>query len=226
MPGACYAPERVRTPLLRVGPKGAGEFREASWDEALTTIADRMREAIDRSGRESVVAFTYNSSAAVIERDSLTEAFFAAIGATVADHTICAATMGAAWESVFGDMASADPLDVVNSDLIVIWGANPTVSNTHFPPLVQQAVARGAKLVVIDPRRTAIAKRADLHLAVRPGTDVALAMAIAGEWATNGQLAGDFIEAHAESADEFLAQPATGRSSGPPRCADSGPTTS
>ena len=76
-----YAPERVRTPLMRVGPKGAGEFREASWDEALTTIADRMREAIDRSGRESVVAFTYNSSAAVIERDSLTEAFFAAIGA-------------------------------------------------------------------------------------------------------------------------------------------------
>ncbi len=134
--------------------------------------------------------------------------------------------MGAAWESVFGDMASADPLDVVNSDLIVIWGANPTVSNTHFPPLVQQAVARGAKLVVIDPRRTAIAKRADLHLAIRPGTDVVLAMAIAGEWATNGRLAPTSSTPMPIGARSSYAPPATGRSTGPPRCAGSTRTTS
>ena len=151
----------------------------------------------------------------MIERDSLTEAFFAAIGATVADHTICAATMGAAWESVFGDMASADPLDVVNSDLVVIWGANPTVSNTHFPPLVQQAVARGAKLVVIDPRRTAMAKRADLHLAIRPGTDVALGD---GDRRPMGRQRTPRPSTSSTpmptSAEEFLARaPATGRSS-------------
>jgi len=200
-----YAPERVMTPLVRTGPKGAGEFREATWEEATALIVGRMRRAIDSKGADAVVAFTYNSSAAVLERASLSEAFFAAIGATIIDHTICAETMGAAWVSVFGEMASADPRDVVHSKLVVIWGANPTISNTHFPPLVQHAVAAGAKVVVIDPRRTAMAKRADLHLAVRPGTDTVLAFAIANHWARNGHLDREFSDAHATGADEFLA---------------------
>ena len=200
-----YAPERVMTPLVRTGPKGAGEFRAATWEEATALIAARMHAAIDRKGADAVVAFTYNSSAAVLERASLSEAFFAAIGATIVDHTICAETMGAAWQSVYGDMASADPRDVINSKLVVIWGANPTVSNTHFPPLVQQAVAAGAKVVVIDPRRTAMAKRADLHLAIRPGTDTVLALAIANHWAGNGHLDREFSDAHSQGVDEFLA---------------------
>ena len=199
-----YAPERVLTPLVRTGPKGAGEFRAASWDEALAIIAARMGSAIERKGPGSVVAFTYNSSAALVERASLSEAFFAAIGAAVVEHTICAHTMGASWDSVFGDMASADPTDVVNAQLVVVWGANPTVSNTHFPPLVQQAVDRGAKLVVIDPRRTAMAARADLHLAIRPGSDTALAYAVANIWLGRGWLDRAFMAAHAEGAEEFL----------------------
>jgi anaerobic selenocysteine-containing dehydrogenase len=194
----------VQTPLVRTGPKGAGEFRAATWDEALALVADRMRAAIDRTGADAIVAFTYNSSAARIQKDSLTEALFAAIGATVAEHTICAHTMGAAWESVYRGMASADPADVVNSKLVVVWGANPTVSNTHFPPLVQQAVDAGARLVVIDPRRTAMAKRADLHLAIRPGTDVALAYAIANLWLGHGHIDREFLAQHAEGWEEFL----------------------
>ena len=200
-----YAPERVMTPLIRTGAKGSGAFREASWQEATTLIADRMRTAIDSKGPDAVVAFTYNSSAATLERASLTEAFFAAIGATIAEHTICAHTMGEAWSSVFGSMSTANPYDVVNSQLVVIWGANPTVSNTHFPPLVQQAVANGAKVVVIDPRRTAMAKRCDLHLAIRPGTDTVLALAIANYWSHYNLLNADFIAEHADGADEFLA---------------------
>ncbi len=200
-----YAPERVLSPLIRTGAKGAGEFREATWEEALGLVAHRMRGAIARSGPDAVVAFTYNSSAAVLERASFTEAFFAAVGATIAEHTICAATMGAAWDSVFGEMASADPREVVHSKLVVIWGANPTVSNTHFPPLVQQAAKAGARVVVIDPRATAMAKRADLHLAIRPGTDAVLALAVANHWAATGRLAHEFIAAHADGAEALLA---------------------
>jgi anaerobic selenocysteine-containing dehydrogenase len=200
-----YAPERVLTPLVRTGPKGSGEFRSATWDEAMGLIGTRLRTALDTKGPESVVAFTYNSSAARVETASLTEAFFAAISATVVDHTICAHTIGVAWESVFGGMRSADPNDVVHSKLIVVWGANPTVSNTHWPPLVQQAVAAGAKVVVIDPRRTAMAARADLHLAIRPGTDVVLAYAIARLWSVHGHLDHEFITAHVTGADDFLA---------------------
>ena len=200
-----YAPERVMTPLIRVGAKGSAKFRKAGWDEALELVAERIRQAIDSSGNDSVVAFTYNSSAAAVERKSMTEALFAALGSTIAEPTICARTMGAAWSSVYGSMASADPLDVVHARLIVIWGANPTVSNTHFPPLVAKAVERGAKVVVIDPRRTAMAKRADLHLAIRPGTDIVLASAIANHWRANGHLDETFIADHSSGADEVLA---------------------
>ena len=200
-----YAPERVLTPLVRVGPKGTGSFRAASWDEALRVVADRMSTTLADRGPDGIVAFTYNSSAATIERASATEALFAALGATVAEHTICAHTMGVAWDRVFGTMASADPVDVVHSKLVVIWGANPTVSNTHFPPLVQRAVDAGARTVVIDPRRTAMAKRADLHLPIRPGTDVVLALAIAHRWATEGHIDDAFVAQHADGADAFLA---------------------
>ena len=199
-----YAPERVLTPLVRTGPKGSGQFRPASWDDALALVAERMRDAIDRAGPDAVVAYTYNSSAAGVERASLTEALFAAIGATVVEHTICAHTMGVAWDSVYRGMASADPADVVHSRLVVVWGANPTVSNTHWPPLVQQAVQRGAKVVVIDPRRTAMAARADMHLAIRPGADAALAYAVADLWAADGHIDRDFVAEHADGVDEFL----------------------
>lgn len=200
-----YAPERVMTPLIRTGPKGSGQFRTASWDEAVALVAGRIGEAVASTGPDAVVAFTYNSSAAATERSSFTEAYFAAIGATVADPTICAEINAVAFASVFDGMRSADPRDVVNANLVVIWGANPTVSNTHFPPLVQQARERGAKVVVIDPRTTAMAQRADLHLAVRPGTDVVLALAIANYWAAHGMVDRDFADAHATGVDEFLA---------------------
>lgn len=200
-----YAPERVLTPLVRVGPKGSGEFRAASWDEAIGLVADRMRAAVADRGPDAVVAFTYNSSAAQIETVSLTEALFAVMGATIVEHTICAHTMGSAKASVYDGMASADVHDVVHSKLVVVWGANPTVSNTHFPPLVQQAVKDGAKVVVVDPRRTAMAARADLHLAIRPGTDVVLAAAIARYWNDHGLVDRAFADAHADGVDEFLA---------------------
>jgi anaerobic selenocysteine-containing dehydrogenase len=138
----------------------------------------------------------------------MTEAFFAALGATSVDHTICAATASAAWRSVYAGMLSIDPLDVLHAELVVVWGANPTVSNTHFPPLVQQAVDRGARVIVIDPRRTAMAKRADLHLAVRPGTDVVLALAVANYWAGHDMIDTAFVAANADGADAFLAEAA------------------
>jgi anaerobic selenocysteine-containing dehydrogenase len=204
-----YAPERVMTPLIRIGAKGEGIFREATWDEAMALIGTRMHAAVDSAGPDAIVGFTYNSSAGKRESSSLTDAFFAAIGATEIDHTICAATADASWQSVYLGMRSADPLDVVHAQLVVVWGANPTVSNTHFPPLVQQAVDNGAKLVVIDPRRTAMAKRADLHLAVRPGTDIALAMAVANYWVEHEMVDYDFLSVHADGGHEFLTEAAS-----------------
>ena len=102
-------------------------------------------------GAGSVVAYTYNSSTARIEQHSATEAFFAAIGSAEVEHTICAHTVGEAWASVFGSMGSADPADVVHSDLVVLWGANPNASNVHVAELLRKAQRSGTRIVVIDP---------------------------------------------------------------------------
>lgn len=172
-----------------------------------------MRGAIARSGPDAVVAFTYNSSAAVLERASFTEAFFAAVGATIAEHTICAATMGP-WDSVFGEMASADPrggAQQVGGRL----GRQPD-GEQHSPftaSLVQQAAKAeyqgGGDRSAGDGHE---GRRADLHLAIRPGTGAVLALAVASHWAATGRLAHEFIAAHADGAEALLAAAASGRS--------------
>src|SRR3954452_8643092 len=203
--GRVYAPERVLTPLVRTGPKGAGEFDAASWDDALDLVVDRLRVAEAGAGPESVVPFVYNSSAPLLQ-DEAGERLWKRFGASRVRHTVGGATHGAAYHVVFGDMFSADPFDVEHSQLIVVWGANPTVSNIHFPPIVTRAQREhGATVVVVDPRRTAMAARADLHLAVRPGTDVVLAYAVAAELERQGLLADAFLAEHATGVEEFLA---------------------
>ncbi len=199
-----YSPERVLTPLVRAGPKGSGQFRVASWDEALDLAAGRIGQAL-AVDPATVVPYLYNSSAGAVGAGVLGPLLWDALGASAVDHTICAATAGRAWDLTFGAMPGADLLDVVHAQLVVVWGANPAISNTHFPPLVNQARRNGAAVVVVDPRRTAMAKRADLHLAVRPGTDVVLAMAVAAELDRRGQVDREFTDAHVVGVDEYLA---------------------
>jgi anaerobic selenocysteine-containing dehydrogenase len=202
-PARVYSPDRVMTPLIRTGPKGVGEFRPASWDEALDLVAARVADAL-ADDPASVVPYLYNSSCGEIGAGLLGPLLWDALGASKVDLTICAATTGMAWAMTFGGMVGADPLDVVHSQLVVVWGANPSISNTHFPPLVQHARRNGATLVVVDPRRTAMAKRADLHLAVRPGTDVVLALAVARELGQRDAVDTAFTDAHAYGVDEYL----------------------
>ena len=149
--------------------------------------------------------YLYNSSAAVLESDGLTPLLFEALEAAEVEHTICAATASKAWRLVLGTMPSADPTDVADSDLIVVWGANPTVSNSHLAPRIEARAREGAKVVVIDPRRTPAADRASRFLPVKPGTDVVLAMAAAAELERRGAVDRAFVDEHAEGADEYLA---------------------
>lgn len=200
-----YSAERIMTPLVRVGAKGSGEFRATTWDEAINIIANRIRAAIDEGGPDSILPYLYNSSAGKLETNFLTPHLFERLGCPEIEHTICAATMTAAWKQVFGTMLSADPLDVVHSRLVVVWGANPGITGTHFLQLLNAARQTGTQLVVIDPRRTTAAARADLHLAVRPGTDVVLAYALARWLAHNNGVDTEFVQQYASGVDEFLA---------------------
>ncbi|HEX9260636.1 MAG TPA: molybdopterin-dependent oxidoreductase, partial [Acidimicrobiales bacterium] len=200
-----HGPERVLTPLVRTGPKGSGELREATWDEALDLVVARLQQAAAGAGPSSVLAFTYNSSGGVLAASGLTGRLWRRFGASEAEHTICAASTGAAWRDTYGTMASADPLDIEHAAFILVWGANPTVSNTHLPPLVNKAKRNGARIAVVDPRRTAMAARADIHLALRPGTDVVAALAMARYLHQHSLLNRTFLESHADGVDEYLA---------------------
>jgi anaerobic selenocysteine-containing dehydrogenase len=196
--------DRVRTPLLRTGPKGSGSFTPITWDEALERAAAMIGDAVEQHGPASVVPFLYNSSAGAAAAGGLTVRLFRELGTSEVAHTICAATAANAWHTVFPDMLSADVVDVAHSDLVVVWGANPSVSNPHLTPLLVDARSRGAAVVVIDPRRTSAAARADLHLAVRPGTDAALALGVAAALEGAGLVDRSFCDAHASGVDEYL----------------------
>lgn len=199
-----YSPERLRTPLIRTGAKGENSFREATWDEALRVVADAIRSAIDSDGPDAVLPYVYNSSTGLLESSGAMVELFARLGCPDVEHSICAATYGAAWRQMYRGMESANPLHVADARLLVVWGANPNVSNTHLVPLVNEMVSRGGKLIVVDPRRIGVADRADLHLQIRPGTDAVLALAAIAELERRGAHDADFLSRHAVGVDEIM----------------------
>ncbi|HSB85336.1 MAG TPA: molybdopterin-dependent oxidoreductase, partial [Ilumatobacteraceae bacterium] len=205
MPRIVHGPDRIMTPLLRRGPKGAGEFAAISWEEALDLFAAKIRQAVDALGWSSVVPYLYTSSGGKLARAGLSPLVWETLGAARTDITICAAVVGEAWDRTYGTMPSADPLDLQHSALIVVWGANPNVSHPHLAPVIEARRRAGAKVVVVDPRRTPIASRADLHLAVRPGTDGVLAMAIAALLERNEHVDRAFVERWVDGAGDYLA---------------------
>ncbi|MGZ4724612.1 MAG: molybdopterin-containing oxidoreductase family protein [Ilumatobacteraceae bacterium] len=204
-PQLLHGPDRITTPLRRSGPKGSGQFVEIGWDEALDLFAQKVTEAVATHGWESVVPYLYSSSAGKLGRAGLSPLVWEHLGAARTDITICAATVGEAWDRTYGSLPSADPQDLRHSELIVVWGANPNVSHPHLGPVIEERRRAGAKLVVVDPRRTPIADRADLHLAVRPGTDGVLAMAVAALLQRDGHLDMAFIDRWVDGADHYLA---------------------
>ncbi len=200
-----HGPDRVLTPLVRTGEKGEGRFSEVSWDEATDRVAESCRQALDRHGPAALVPYLYNSSAGVLAASALAPLLWRALGATHVPHTLCAAPSSEARRLVMGRLPSADPRAVLDASLVVVWGANPSVSNTHWQSLVAQAQRRGARLVVVDPRRIPLAARADVHLALRPGTDVVAALALAHRLAELGGIDEAFVADHVEGATEHLA---------------------
>jgi anaerobic selenocysteine-containing dehydrogenase len=204
-PQLLHGPDRITKPLRRTGPKGSGDFVEITWDEALDLFADRIGKAVETHGWQSVVPYLYSSSAGNLGRHGLSPLVWEHFGAARTDITICAATVTEAWERTYGAMPSADPADLQHSALIVVWGANPNVSHPHLSPVIEERRRAGAQVIVVDPRQTPIAARADLHLAVRPGTDGVLAMAIAALLQQNGHIDSEFTERWVDGCDEYLA---------------------
>jgi anaerobic selenocysteine-containing dehydrogenase len=198
-----YGPDRLLYPAVRKGRKGDGQFSRVSWDEALELIADRMRQAKASSGGASILPFSYGGSNGFLTQDNFDARLWRGFGTSRLARTVCAAPTGAANMALYGKMASVTYQDYPEASLIVLWGVNPSASGIHLVPYVREAQKRGAKLIVVDPRTTPLARAADIHLAVKPGTDVGVALAIHRYLFANGFADERFLAEHTRGANEL-----------------------
>jgi len=191
------SPERVATPLKRIGPKGSGQFKPIGWNEALDEIATKWQAIIRESGPLALLGYAYSAHQGLMNR-GLVNGLFHALGASrLQAGTVCDTCCEAAWDMTLGPVGGADPESVVHSDLVISWGADLAATNVHFWALAEeQRKKRGVPIVVIDPRRTRSAKVADLYLPIRIGTDAALALGIMHILVRDQRADRDYIARH------------------------------
>ncbi|MDG4771668.1 molybdopterin-dependent oxidoreductase [Solwaraspora sp. WMMD792] len=194
-----YSPHRITRALRRVGPKGSGQFTPIDLDEALDEVATRLTRIAATEGPATIIPFSYEGTQGLLQSKSMSERFFARLGAAEVSHTICGPTGAAGLSAVNGFTVGALPEDAVHAELIIVWGANPVVTNQHLWPAMLAARSRGARIIVIDPVATRTARAADWHLMPRPGSDAALALGLA-----HLVIAGDFVD------HDFIATRTTG----------------
>ncbi len=203
-----YSPDRILTPLRRVGPKGSDNFAPISWDEALATIAERTHAVIQEHGAEAVLPFSDAGNQGVLAMQGLSSRFFGHMGATRLTRAICGPTVGAGMSMTNGTGRAMDAAELEHSRLIILWGTNTRLTNRHLWPTIESARADGARLVVIDPLRTMTAEaidetRGDRFIQPRPGTDVALMLAMMRVIIHEGLTNTEWIAAHTTGFDEL-----------------------
>ncbi|EHR70053.1 anaerobic dehydrogenase, typically selenocysteine-containing [Burkholderiales bacterium JOSHI_001] len=197
-----YHPERVLTPLKRVGRKGEGRFEPVTWEVALADIAARLKAMAARDP-QAILPYSYAGTMGLLQGESMAARFFHQLGASRLDRTICASAGGEALAATYGGKLGMHLRHFAGSRLIVIWGSHSIASNLHFWTFAQEAKRAGAKLWCIDPRRTETADKCHRHLALLPGTDGALALALMHELITNGWLDEDYINRHVNGFDKL-----------------------
>jgi len=198
-----YSPDRLLYPMKRAGAKGAGKFARIGWDEAIETIASRLRSTAEEFGSESILPYSYAGTMGLLNNAGMDRRFFHRMGASRLDRTICSSTGGAALTASLGHRFGTEPEQFRESKLIIAWGANIHGTNVHLWPFIQEAKRRGARLIVIDPVRTRTAKLADRHLSINPGSDLALALGLIHVILREGLEDRDYIDRHTAGFDEL-----------------------
>jgi anaerobic selenocysteine-containing dehydrogenase len=205
-PGFVHGSRRLRYPLRRTGRKGEGRFERISWAQALDLVHEGFEAVLRAHGPQAIVPLNYAGPHGLLAGGSMDLRFFHRLGASLLDRgPLCGGIRREAWAATYGAAPGIPPEQVALARLIVAWGNNVTWSNLHLmPPINRARRERQAKLVVVDPRRTKVAEQADLHLALRPGTDVVLAWAVAAELERRGGIDRAFVERHVAGYEEFM----------------------
>jgi anaerobic selenocysteine-containing dehydrogenase len=191
-----HSPERLATPLRRIGAKGEGRFAPITWDAALEEISARWQSIIRESGPLALLGYAYSAHQGLMNRGLMNGLFHAMGTSRLWAGTVCDSCSEAAWDATVGPIGGADPESVTESDLVICWGADLVATNVHFWAKVEEVRKRGVQLVVIDPRRTRSAQVADWYLPIRIGTDAALALGLMHVLARDGLCDRDYIARH------------------------------
>src|SRR5215210_5076858 len=202
-PERVYGEDRLLYPAIRQGAKGQGTFTRVSWSEALDHIAEKMQAIRASHTAEAILPFCYGGSNGLLTQDTNDAVLFRGFGTSRLARTVCAAPTGAANQMLYGKMAGVAYADYVHAKLIVLWGVNPAASGIHLMPYLKEARHAGAKLVLIDPRATSLARQADLHLPIKPGTDLPLALAVHRYLFESGRADERFLAEHTRGADQL-----------------------
>jgi anaerobic selenocysteine-containing dehydrogenase len=174
-----YHDGRLLYPQIRTGRKGQGQFRRVPWEEALALIAERLGQIGDsKDGPQAILPYSYAGTMGLLQGSSMDRRFFHRIGASLLDRTICSSAGAEAFGLTYGVRMGTDPETIGQARLILLWGTNTLTSNPHIWPFIRRAKANGARTICIDPLRTRTADACDEHVAIRPGTDAALALSM------------------------------------------------
>ena len=187
-----YAPDRLLYPQKRVGKKGEGRFKRVSWDEALDEIANRLKALAP----ETILPCSYAGTMGMVQYSSMDRRFFHRLGASLLDRTLCSSAGKYGMKATLGGSVGMDPERFDEAKLIILWGANPVVSNLHLWSRVQEAKRRGAKVIAIDPYRSLSAEKCTQHVALLPGTDGALALAMMHVLIAENLVDQEYIQRH------------------------------
>lgn len=202
-----YHPARLLHPMKRVGRKGEGRFERATWNEALTAIAERLK-AIAARDAQRIVPYSYAGTMGLVQGESMAARFFNKLGASQLDRTICSTAGAEAMTMVLGTRTGPAMEAFADAKLIVFWGANAIASNLHLWSFAQEAKRKGAKLIAIDPYRSLTAEKCHQHIALLPGTDGALALGLVHVLVREGWLDRDYIARHTVGFDRLAARAA------------------
>jgi len=189
-----YHPDRLLYPLRRTGPKGSKQFERITWDEALDEITTKWKAIIEEHGPHAIMPNSYLGNQGLVHGLNGGDAFFNRMGATVTERTFCGEGSCTAWLLTVGPTAGLDPESFIHSKYIVIWACNSVSTNIHHWHTVKQAQKKGAKVIVIDSYASKTAKAADWHIAPKPGTDGALAMAMIHTIIEEGLVDQDYVD--------------------------------
>ena len=203
-PEFVHGADRLLTPLKRTGEKGSGQFEAISWAEAITTIHNQVKAKIDAFGAQTVLPLNYAGPHGLLAGESLSARFFHKLGASLLSRRpLCGGIRSEAYQATYGSVPGIALQQVAKSKMIIVWGNNASVSNLHLLRQLNKARRKGARIVAVDPKRTQVAEQADLHLAIKPGTDVVLALYVAQALEQLKAVDQNFINKHVLGYDDY-----------------------